>query len=306
VRRRGPIVLLATAGLLLASCGSGDEERRREDTARTTAPSVSTASHAPPPASPPSAQAPPSQPFSWQSAGALVWHETDVDPTILGQALRENGFGWAAVLLHDGVTEDPIDPVWIERFRAASGLPLGGWGVLRAEPEREAELASTLLTRFALHFYVANAEREYEFSGEGGPSHERSGRSRRFVTSFRTLQSTLPAGVSSYCRPDRHDIDWASWRTANFVFLPQAYVNAHGPKVAPLACVRAASAFFPPGSVHPTIGVFRAPRSVSVRTYANLLADAKTRGFSVYPAEVVAAEQWRAFGVRIAGRRIAA
>ena len=209
------------------------------------------------------------------------------------------------MLLHDGVAEDPIDRVWIERFTEAGGLPLGGWGVLRNAPEREAELASALLARWGLRFYVANAEREYEFSGDGGPSHERSGRSRRFVTAFRALQPALPAGVSSYCRPDEHDIDWDSWREGGFVFLPQAYVNAHGPKVAPLACVRAAAQFFPPGSVHPTVGVFRAPRSVSVRTYANLLGSAGTRGFSVYPAEVVAAEQWQAFGLRIAESRLA-
>ncbi|MDQ3823127.1 MAG: hypothetical protein M3321_07795 [Actinomycetota bacterium] len=300
--RRGLIVLLA-AGALFASCSS-DDARRSEDVRPTTAPLPSTTTPAPPP--PPATQpSPPARPFSWQSAGALVWHETDVDPTILGQALRANGFGWAAVLLHDGLAEDAIDPVWIKRFTEASGLPLGGWGVLRSEPEREAELASALLARSGLRFYVANAEREYEFSGEGGPSHERSGRSRRFVTAFRALHPALPAGVSSYCRPDQHDIDWASWRDGGFVFLPQAYVNAHGPKVAPLACVRGAAGIFPPGSVHPTLGVFRAPRSVSVRMYASLLAAAGTRGFSVYPAEVVAAEQWQALGRSIAERRLA-
>ena len=209
------------------------------------------------------------------------------------------------MLLHDGVAEDPIDRVWIERFTEAGRLPLGGWGVLRNEPEREAELASALLARWGLRFYVANAEREYEFSGDGGPSHERSGRSRRFVTAFRALQPALPAGVSSYCRPDRHDIDWNSWREGGFAFLPQAYVNAHGPKVAPLACVDGASGFFPPDSVHPTLGAFRSSRSVSVRAYANLLAAAGTRGFSVYPAEVVAAEQWQAFGGWIARGGIA-
>jgi hypothetical protein len=300
-RGRIAIVLVAAAAALLAGCGS---QEAQEDTTVPTPPPPAPTTTTPPP-QPVTEPPPPTQSFSWQAAGALVWHETDVDPTTLGQALRENGFGWAAVLLHDGLAEDPLDPVWIERFRAASGLPVGGWGVLRIEPEREAELASTLLARYGLSFYVANAEREYEFSGPDGPSHDRSGRSRRFVAAFRAQAPELPAGLSSYCRPDRHDIDWRSWRDAGFVFLPQAYVNAHGPRVAPAACVRGASGFFPPEHVHPTVGAFRGPRSVSVRTYAGLLAAAGTRGFSAYPAEVVAAQQWHAFGAWIAEGRIA-
>ena len=228
-----------------------------------------------------------------------------MDPSILGRALRENGFGWATILLHDGLTEDPIDPVWIERFREASGFPVGGWGVLRTEPEREAELADALLTRYGLSFYIANAESEYEFSGPGGPSHERSGRSRRFVAAFRARRQGFPAAVSSYCRPDRHDVDWRSWRDAGFVFLPQAYVNAHGREVSPAACVAGASGFFPPAEVHPTVGAFRGRRSVSVRLYARLLAEAGTKGFSVYPAEVVSERQWDAFGGAITESAIA-
>jgi hypothetical protein len=246
--------------------------------------------------------------FSWTAAGAFVWHESDVEPTLLGRALREAGFGWIAVRLHDGLTEDPVEADWVYRFRLASGLPVGGWGVLRTDPENEAALASSLVERYGLDFYVANPEVEYEFSGPGGPSDERSGRSSRFVASFRSLRpSPFPVGVSSYCRPDRHDIDWHSWRRAGFVFLPQAYVNDIGRDGAPAACVASARGIFPHASIHPTIGMHvGAQGELDVATYVELLAEAGTIGFSVYLAETRMTEaDWRTLGAAIAGRGIA-
>ncbi len=54
-------------------------------------------------------------------------------------------------------------------------------------------------------------------------------RSQRFVGAFCALRpAPFAAGVSSSCRPDRHDIDWAAWRGGGFAFLPQAYVNDIG------------------------------------------------------------------------------
>ena len=50
-------------------------------------------------------------------------------------------FSWVALRIHDGLDIDPIEGDWVRRFRAASGLSVGGWGVLRTEPEREADLA---------------------------------------------------------------------------------------------------------------------------------------------------------------------
>src|SRR5438876_587820 len=69
----------------------------------TTAPQTT----APPPPPPPP---PPARPMSWRSAGAFVWHETDVDPTLLGREMRGNGFGWVAIRIHDGPSPDPVDP----------------------------------------------------------------------------------------------------------------------------------------------------------------------------------------------------
>ena len=238
-----------------------------------------------------------------------MWHETDVEPTLLGRILREAGFGWVAVRVQDGIAEDPVQADWVYRFRLASGLPVGGWGVLRTEPEAEATLGSELVTRYGLDFYVANPEVEYEFSGADGPSDERSGRSSRFVGTFRTLRpSPFPLGLSSYCRPDHHDIDWASWRRAGAAFMPQAYVNDIGAEGSPPACVAASRGVFARDDIHPTIGMHIGRRgTVDVATYVDLLARAGTVGFSVYLAETRMTDaEWRALGSAIDQRGIAA
>ena len=263
----------------------------------------------PPPTTEPTPPPPAAVPFSWRSAGALVWHETDVEPTLLGRILREAGFGWVAVRLHDGTEEDPVEADWVYRFRLASGLPVGGWGVLRTDPEADARLASDLVTRYGLDFYVANPEVEYEFSGADGPSDERSGRSARFVAAFRGLRpSPFPLGLSSYCRPDHHDIDWATWRRAGAVFLPQSYVNDIGAEGSPPACVAGARGVFPPSAIHPTIGMHIGVHgTVDVPTYVDLLARAGTVGFSVYLAETRMTDaDWLALGAAIDERGIAA
>jgi hypothetical protein len=238
-----------------------------------------------------------------------VWHETDLEPTLLGHVLRDSGFGWVAVRLHDGLQEDPVEANWVYRFRLASGLPVGGWGVLRTDPEQEATLASELIGRYGLDFYIANPEVEYEFSGAGGPSSERSGRSARFVSTFRSLRpAPFPVGLSSYCQPDRHDLDWAAWRHAGFVFLPEAYVNDIGAEGAPAECVAHAQGVFPRAEIHPTIGMHVGAEGVlDVGTYIDLLALAGTVGFSVYLAETRMTDaDWRALGAAISARGIAA
>jgi hypothetical protein len=243
--------------------------------------------------------------MSWAGAGAFVWHETDVSPEALGLQLRENGFSWVAVLIHDGLAVDPVEGDWVRRFRAASQLPVGGWGVLRTEPEHEAELAHRLLD---LDFYIANPEAEYKFSsGEDGQSGERYGRSQRFVDSFRALEPHTPAAISSYCRADTQDIDWGVWDHSGFVFLPQAYVNDFGGAASPAACVEGAAEFFPANAVHPTVGVYTGQDGEpSPERYAALLDEAGTVGFSVYLAETRMHDgQWRTFGQAIAELAIA-
>ena len=235
----------------------------------------------------------------WAGAGAFVWHETDVAPEALGTQLRDSGFSWVAVFLHDGVDADPIEGDWVRRFREASGLLVGGWGVLRAEPELEAELAHRLLADYSLDFYIANPEAEYKLSDDFGPSEERYGRSQRFVEAFRALEPDTPAAMSSYCRADRADIDWDAWHRSGFVFMPQAYVNDFGAAASPAACAAGAAEFFPARAVHPTVGVYAGQEDdePSAERYAALLAEAGTVGFSVYLAETrMQHGEWRTFG----------
>jgi hypothetical protein len=319
VARQLLVLLLAgSLALWVAACGGeGHDEAEATTPAETatapteTAPPPPPTEATPPPTEPPRPEPtpppPPAVPFSWASAGAFVWHETDVEPTTLGRAMRAAGFGWVAVYLHDGLAEDPVEADWVYRFRLASGLPIGGWGVLRTEPEQEAALGSSLVERYHLDFYVANPEVEYEFSGPEGPSAERSARSRRFVDAFRKLAPSLPAGVSSYCRADRHDIDWGSWRQAGFVFLPQAYANDLGREASPASCVQGAARFFPRSMVHPTVGMHPGVAgSLDAAAYVELLAKAGTVGFSVYLAETrMPDSEWQVFGDAIAVRGIA-
>jgi hypothetical protein len=244
--------------------------------------------------------------MSWKGAGAFVWHETDVAPEALGVQLRANGFSWVAVLIHDGLTSDPIEGDWVRRFREASRLPVGGWGVLRTHPEEEAELVHRLLDHHSLDFYIANPEAEYKLSGNDGRSPERFQRSRRFVESFRSWEPETPAALSSYCRADTADIDWRAWTDSRFVFLPQAYVNDFGGAASPAACAEGAAGFFPGDAVHPTVGLYTGQKGEpGVERYAELLDEAGTLGFSVYLAETMHAEQWQAFGAAIRTFRVA-
>lgn len=301
MRRVATWVVLAIALACLDGCG-GSHETTPPSAETTTAPETAPPSTTPSSAAPLPAQ---STPFSWSEAGAFVWHETDLSPEEVGRQLRMNGFGWVALLLHDGLTVDPVEGDWIARFRKASGLPVGGWGVLRTAPAEEAALADDLLARYGLDFYIADAEAEYGYSGPDGQDPERFRRSREFVEAFRALRPSFPAGLSSYCRPDEHDLDWAAWNAGGFVFLPQAYVNDFGPALAPTRCVEGARAFFPAGAIHPTIGMYAGRRgSLHGSRYARLLEQAGTVGFSVFLAETgMTPDEWRMLGeaIRTAG-----
>jgi hypothetical protein len=180
--------------------------------------------------------------------------------------------------------------------------------VLRTDPVQEAELARTLISRYHLDFYVADAEAEYGYTGPDGSSGARFDRSRTFVDEFRRLEPVLPAAVASYCRPDQHDLDWKSWSAAGFDFLPEAYVNELGAAVNPSACVSGAAAYFPAGRVHPIVGMYQGKLALGVAdSYTQLLHQAKTLGFSVYLAEQgMTAAKWTTFGKAITLLDIAA
>ncbi|MGZ4439601.1 MAG: hypothetical protein ACXVZN_04420 [Gaiellaceae bacterium] len=248
----------------------------------------------------------PSVPSAWRSAGAFVWHTDGINPAHLGKLMRANGFGWVAIRVHDGKTADKIDPDWIAQFRQASGLPVGGWGVLREQPVAEARLAGSQVEKLGLDFYIADAEMEYEYSNQSGQSAQRFARSASFVTAFRTAEPTLPAAVSSYCRADMHDLDWPAWRGAGFAFMPQAYVDQFGSAAAPAACAAGAGGFFAPGDVHPTVGTYPSTHGLpSPAAYGQMLKAAGTVGFSLYLAETTSDAAWAAYGQAISTLGIA-
>ena len=243
---------------------------------------------------------PPPIRLAWQSAGAFVWNPDNLDPTRLGQQMRANGFGWVAIRIQDGMTADQIDPTWIAQFKKASGLPVGGWGVLRDQPVQEAQLAGTVIGKLKLGFYIADAEAEYEYSNQSGHSAQRFGRSAVFVQAFRVVEPQLPAALSSYCRADQHDIDWQTWRDAGFAFMPQAYVDQFGSAAAPVVCAAGAGGFFAPGDVHPTLGTFLSSHPLpSPTAYGQMLSLAGTVGFSLYLAENVPDKGWKDYGQAI-------
>jgi hypothetical protein len=221
--------------------------------------------------------------------------------------MRAAGFGWVAVYLGGNDSTSPPDPSWITRFRQASGLPVGGWSVLGTDPVTDAAQAVQLINMDALTFYIADAEAPYGYTQGSSQSSTRFLRSRQFVSAFRAALPGLPAAITSYCRPDQHDLDWTAWARTGFVFLPQAYVNDLGTAASPSTCTKAAAAYFPPSQVHPIVASYSGTRGiVSPQRFARLLAQAGTKGFSIYPAEVGMDQQdWQDYGHAIASLGIA-
>jgi hypothetical protein len=302
------LALTAVLALIIGRPGTKSAATTTTTTTTTTpAASTTTATVAAPPTTT-QAQPPPAPvAMSWRSAGAMIWHAGDIDPTWLGQQMKSAGFGWIALYL--GGPADPTvpDPGWIERFQLSSGLPVGGWSVLGDDPAHDASVALADIKQFGLAFYIADAEEPYGYTDMSGTSGARFERSRQFVQAFRAAEPTLPAAVSSYCRPDQHDIDWSAWVHGRFEFLPQAYVNALGTSVAPAACVRGAAHWFPRKAVHPTVASYQGILGfVSPQRYAALLHAAGTSGFSIFPAEVgLSDHDWQAYGAAISTLGIA-
>jgi len=263
----------------------------------TTAPPPPATTTAPPPA-PTTTTAPPPAPvtMSWEHAGVFVWHDRESSPEWLAKVLRNAGFGWVAVFLGQaGSSDPPADLDWINRFRIASGLPVGGWSVLGTDPKGDAAQAARLLAADGLTFYIADAELPYQ---------QDPTLSQQFVSAFRAAEPNMTAGLSSLC--NARGIDLAPWANAGFTLLPQAYVNDFGTSVSPAACVRDAAPYFRPAQVHPTVAGYSGQQGwVTPQRYSSLLAQAGTTGFSVYPGEVVSEDMWQAYGQAITSLHIA-
>jgi len=241
--------------------------------------------------------------------GVFVWHPSAFPAGVYKDRVVSNGFRWIAVQIHEGPTPTNVDEIegWARTWRDA-GVTVGGWGYETSDPEGDAALAASLVDRYGLSFYIANAEIEYKYTqddhgdcppelhpGPGVCWHpEYYGRSERFVNAFRARKPSLPAALSSYGNADRADLDWFAWREAGFPFLPQAYWNEYE-FLDPVTCVDAAVAHgWPKAMVHPTIGIWGggARGVVTGAEYAARLALTGTRGFSIYLGEVTPEADW--------------
>ncbi|MFL5925777.1 MAG: hypothetical protein ACJ77E_02440 [Gaiellaceae bacterium] len=236
----------------------------------------------------------------------MIVHPDALDPVVAADEVRANGFGWIALRIADGETALPLPANWVARFRAVSGIPVGGWTVLRDHPVAEAQLAARLVGEDGLDFYIANAEQEYAYTNGAEHSLAHLHRSSEFIAAFRAAEPTMAAGLSSFCRPDESDLDWSAWATAGFAFLPQAYVDQLGADGTPTACTTAATKWFPPSSIHPVLGIFTGPNPTPTPAeYAALLAEAGTTGFSLFPFENADSPTLAGYGAEIRAGNVA-
>src|SRR3954452_17834228 len=144
-------------------------------------------------------------------------------PWALADELEKNHFTWVALHVHNGLYQLDRNDEWIEVLRE-HGLKVGGWGYEEEHPVISAALADLAVRKFDLGFYIADAEAPYTQTKKikGWK------RSQQFINTFRWLQPTLPAAVTTYgaaVAPWVLPIDFAAWRNGNFDLLPQAYYH---------------------------------------------------------------------------------
>ncbi len=243
----------------------------------------------------------------WEKAGLWCVNTDGFSTQLHGDLMVKNKISWVAVLVHDGLTENArnagyFQSGWIAQLRA-KGVAVGAWGVQRTDPEGEAKLAAKLVQKWGFDFYIADAEAEYKYTSPSGAFDAVAyGRSKRFVAAFRALMPKLPAALSTYGRADMCDIDWAAWRGAGFVYLPQTYWNEFD-IYQPSECVKGAvKAGWPKNQVFPTIGIWGGGQRkyVSAADYVADLKKGGTVGFSVYVGESMALSEWDVFGPAVA------
>src|SRR3954470_2850694 len=171
-------------------------------------------------------------------------------PWALADELEKNHFSWVALHVHNGLNQLDGNEQWIEVLRE-HGLKVGGWGYEEEHPVISAVLADLAVKQYGLDFYIADAEAPYTQTKKI----KGWGRSKRFVDTFRWLQPTLPAALTTYgaaTAPWVLPIDFATWRNAGFDLLPQAYYNQF-PKVyrPDMTVAHASRAGWPLERVHP-------------------------------------------------------
>jgi hypothetical protein len=211
-------------------------------------------------------------------------------PWDLAASLEANHFTWIAFHVNNGLVQQDIPLDWLDVFRA-HGIAVGGWGYEDGRPTIEAVLADLAVRRYGLEFFIADAESQYE---QAKKLHGWK-RSAVFVDTFRSLEPTLPAALTTYgaaTAPFVLPIDYASWRNAGFDLLPQAYYNQFPKAYRPdMTVAHSLRAGWPLDRVHPVLGVYR---KYPAANYIPLLAGLGTRGFSVFLADQATAADYAA------------
>jgi hypothetical protein len=232
-----------------------------------------------------------SPPNLFDGAGVFVDNPGNLPgPWGLVTALEANHFTWIAFHVNNGLVQSDIPGDWIDLFRA-HGIAVGGWGYEDGKPLIEAVLADLAVRRYRLDFFIADAESPYEQTKKL----RGWARSKTFVNTFRSLEPTLPAALTTYgaaTAPWVLPIDYASWRDAGFDLLPQAYYNQFPKASRPdMTVAHSVRAGWPLDRVHPVIGVYR---KYAAENYIPLLTGLGTRGFSVFLADQATAADYAA------------
>ena len=232
----------------------------------------------------------------WQGAGVLVGDPRNLrGPSELASELVANDFTWVALQIHDGRHRRSVPTGWIQALRE-KGLVVGGWGVEQTHPQAEANLAASLVLRYGLSFYIADAEATYV----GPVGGRRWKRSATFARMFRALWPGLPAALATFGAATGDNViplDYATWRDSGFELLPEAYYNQFPEYRPDLTVAHARRAGWDPAFVHPIVGVYHGFPAVR---YVPLLRDAGTVGFSVFVADQTQPADYAALGDGIA------
>jgi hypothetical protein len=231
------------------------------------------------------------QPSLFAGAGVFIDNPGNLPgPWGLVASLEANHFTWIAFHVNNGLVQSDIPGDWLDVFRA-HGIAVGGWGYEDGKPLIEAVLADLAVRRYGLDFFIADAEAPYEQTKK---LHGWT-RSKTFVNTFRSLEPTLPAALTTYgaaAAPWVLPIDYASWRDAAFDLLPQAYFNQFPKAYRPdMTVAHSLRAGWPLDRVHPVIGVYR---EYAAANYIPLLAGLGTRGFSIFLADQATAADYAA------------
>ena len=215
-------------------------------------------------------------------------------PTALAETLQQAHFSWIAFHAHNGIWESyPGNADWIGVMRA-HGLKVGLWGWEDSSPWLAAQLAAYQVRLTGADFYIADAEWDYERVRHPAGWY----RSRIFASTFRELEPTLPAALTTFGAaqaPWVLPIDYAAWRDTGFDLLPQAYYNQFPTVDRPAQTVaHAKRAGWPLDRVHPVIGVYH---GFPAARYVPLLRRAGTTGYSVFLADQATAADYAALSV---------